>query len=73
MTARESYKATSRANRRWRNFQCWHCDGRCASHHAIRPAGRPYPAGTVEYECPCGGLTLHDTKEAVTVGERGAW
>lgn len=73
MTARETWKACSRANRRWRRFSCWNCGGRCAEHHALYPAGQPYPAGTVEYHCPCGGLTLHDTEGAETVAERGAW
>lgn len=73
MSPRETWKACHRANRRWRNFSCWSCGGHCAAHHALYPIGSPYPAGTVEYHCPCGGLSLFDTKERQTVGERGTW
>ncbi len=63
MNARETWKACHRANRRWRNFSCHACGGRCAAHHAVYPV-TGYSFRAIEYHCPCGGLNLYDADEA---------
>jgi len=71
LSARESWKACHRANRRWK-YTCWHCGGHCAAHHSLYLV-QGYDEHTIEYACPCGGFTLYDTADTVSVGERGVW